>query len=93
MSRLNRDVYIAILMLLLCGAFFAASFHIREVDVNVAAWAELFKRASEDPALLKQMQAKGTGVKWVGPGDYAKWFEKTYKDHEKVAIKIGMFKK
>jgi len=60
---------------------------------KIAAWAELFKKASEDPALLKQMQAKGTGVKWVGPDDYAKWFEKTYKDHEKVAIKIGMFKK
>jgi tripartite-type tricarboxylate transporter receptor subunit TctC len=60
---------------------------------KIAQWAELFKKASEDPALLKQMQAKGTGVKWVGPADYAKWFEKTYMDHEKVAIKIGMFKK
>jgi tripartite-type tricarboxylate transporter receptor subunit TctC len=56
-------------------------------------WAAAFKKASEDPELLKQMQAKGTGVDWVGPADYAKWFEKTYKDHEKVAIKIGMFKK
>ncbi|NCF29970.1 MAG: tripartite tricarboxylate transporter substrate binding protein [Gammaproteobacteria bacterium] len=56
-------------------------------------WAAAFKKASEDPDLLKQMQAKGTGVKWVGPADYAKWFDKTYKDHEKVAIKIGMFKK
>jgi tripartite-type tricarboxylate transporter receptor subunit TctC len=53
----------------------------------------LLKKASEDPELLKQMQAKGTGVKWVGPADYAKWFEKTYQDHEKVAVKIGMFKK
>ncbi len=56
-------------------------------------WAAAFKRASEDPELLKQMAAKGTGVKWVGPEDYAAWFEKTYKDHEKVAIKIGMYKK
>ena len=56
-------------------------------------WAMLLKKASEDPELLKQMQAKGTGVKWVGPADYAKWFEKTYQDHEKVAVKIGMFKK
>ena len=60
---------------------------------KIAHWATAFKKASEDPALLKQMQAKGTGVKWVGSADYAKWFEKTYKDHEKVAIKIGMFKK
>ncbi len=60
---------------------------------KIEYWAAAFKKASEDPALLKQMKAKGTGVKWVGPADYAKWFEKTYKDHEKVAIKIGMFKK
>jgi tripartite-type tricarboxylate transporter receptor subunit TctC len=60
---------------------------------KIAHWAEALKKASEDPALLKQMAAKGTGVKWVGPADYAKWFDKTYKDHEKVAIKIGMFKK
>jgi len=56
-------------------------------------WAAQFKKASEDPNLLKQMQAKGTGVKWVGPAEYKQWFEKTYNDHEKVAIKIGMFKK
>ena len=56
-------------------------------------WAAALKRASEDPALLEQMKAKGTGVKWVGPDDYAAWFEKTYMDHEKVVVKIGMFKK
>jgi tripartite-type tricarboxylate transporter receptor subunit TctC len=60
---------------------------------KIAHWAAAFKKASEDPDLLKQMQAKGTGVKWVGPADYQKWFDQTYKDHEKVAIKIGMFKK
>jgi tripartite-type tricarboxylate transporter receptor subunit TctC len=56
-------------------------------------WAALLKRASEDPDLLKQMQAKGTGVKWVGPDDYRMWFKKTYEDHERVAVKIGMYKK
>lgn len=60
---------------------------------KIEHWARLLKKASEDPSLLKQMQAKGTGVKWVGPADYAQWFEKTYNDHEKVAVKIGMFKK
>ena len=39
------------------------------------------------------MAAKGTGIQWVGPGDYRKWAEKTFADHEKVAIKIGMYKK
>jgi tripartite-type tricarboxylate transporter receptor subunit TctC len=56
-------------------------------------WAMIFKKAAEDPDLLKQMKAKGTGIQWVGPGDYRKWAEKTFADHEKVAIKIGMYKK
>jgi len=59
----------------------------------VEHWSNVFKKAAEDPDLLKQMDAKGTDVKWVGPADYRKWAEKTYKDHEKVAIKIGMYKK
>ncbi|MCH8240731.1 MAG: tripartite tricarboxylate transporter substrate binding protein [Proteobacteria bacterium] len=56
-------------------------------------WAAIFKKAAEDPALLKQMDAKGTEVAWVGPGDYRDWAKKTFADHEKVAIKIGMYKK
>ncbi len=56
-------------------------------------WAQIFKQAAEDPNLMKQMDAKGTDVNWVGPADYRAWAEKTYADHEKVAIKIGLWKK
>ena len=59
----------------------------------VEHWAQIFKKAAEDPDLKKQMDAKGTDVKWVGPADYRSWAEKTYADHEKVAVKIGMYKK
>lgn len=59
----------------------------------VAMWSEIFKKAAADPDLLKQMDAKGTDVSWVGPDGYREWAAKTYADHEKVAIKIGMFKK
>ena len=59
----------------------------------VEHWAQIFKKAAEDPDLKKQMDAKGTDVKWVGPADYRKWAEKPYADHEKVAVKIGMYKK
>jgi len=59
----------------------------------VEHWAQVFKKAAEDPGLLKQMDAKGTDVSWVGPADYAAWAKKTFDDHEKVAIKIGMYKK
>ncbi len=56
-------------------------------------WTGVFKKAAENAGLLKQMDAKGTDIKWVGPEGYRMWAEKTYKDYEKVAIKIGMYKK
>lgn len=56
-------------------------------------WSQIFKKAAENPALMKQMDAKGTDVQWVGPADYRAWAKKTYDEHEKVAIKIGMYKK
>jgi len=60
---------------------------------HIDYWTNVFKKASEDKGLLKQMDAKGTDIKWVGPDGYRQWAEKTYKDYEKVAIKIGMYKK
>ena len=39
------------------------------------------------------MDAKGTDINWVGPKDYRIWAEQTYTAYEKVAIKIGMYKK
>ena len=56
-------------------------------------WAGIFKKAAEDANLKKQMVAKGTGVKWVGPDDFRDWAKATFAEHEKVAIKIGMYKK
>jgi len=59
----------------------------------VDMWSQVFKKAAENPDLLKQMAAKGTGIEWVGPADFRTWAEDTYAAHEKVAIKIGMYKK
>jgi tripartite-type tricarboxylate transporter receptor subunit TctC len=56
-------------------------------------WSMIFKKAAEDPELMAQMDAKGTDVNWVGPEGYRKWADKAFADHEKVAIKIGMWKK
>jgi tripartite-type tricarboxylate transporter receptor subunit TctC len=56
-------------------------------------WSEVFKKAAENMKLKEQLEAKGTVVKWVGPKGYAEWFKKEYDDHERVAIKIGMYKK
>ena len=56
-------------------------------------WADVFKQAAAHPDFLKQMDAKGTGVNYVGPDGFRKWADKMYKDHERIAIKIGMWKK
>jgi tripartite-type tricarboxylate transporter receptor subunit TctC len=56
-------------------------------------WAAAIKKASKDPELAKQMDAKGTDINYKGPDEYRAWFEETYADHEQVAIEIGMFKK
>ncbi len=56
-------------------------------------WAGIFKKASEVPDLMKQMDSKGTGLRYQGPEDFRKWADKIYSDYEAVAIEIGMFKK
>jgi len=56
-------------------------------------WSAIFKQAAENPDLLKQMEAKGTDIRYQDPDEYRAWAEKLYADYEKVAIKIGMFKK
>lgn len=55
-------------------------------------WAQIFKKAAENPDLLKQMDAKGTDIDWVGPEGYREWANKTFASYKKVAIKIGMYK-
>lgn len=59
----------------------------------VDQWASVFKAAAEDADLLAQMEAKGTDINFQGPEEFRAWAEQTYADYEKVAIKIGMFKK
>jgi len=59
----------------------------------LAHWGEIFKKAAENPELKAALEAKGTLVKYRGPEEYAAWFKDEYGAHEKVAVKIGMFKK
>jgi tripartite-type tricarboxylate transporter receptor subunit TctC len=56
-------------------------------------WSAIFKQAAEDPDLLAQMDAKGTGVAYQDPDEYRAWADGLYADFEAVAIKIGMYKK
>lgn len=59
----------------------------------VKRYEDGFGKAMNDPAVKKALDEKGTWIVWLGSDDYAKFFEKSYADHEKVAIKIGMYKK
>jgi len=59
----------------------------------VEMWSQQFRKAAEDADLLKQLDAKGTDVRWQGPADYRTTADATYADYEKVAVQIGMYKK
>jgi tripartite-type tricarboxylate transporter receptor subunit TctC len=56
-------------------------------------WADVFKTAAADSEFLKQMDAKGTGVSYVGPDGYREWADKMFKEHEDIAVQIGLWKK
>ncbi len=59
----------------------------------IAHWSEIFKKATEDAALIETLTAKGTGIGYQGPEDYRAWADQLYADYEEVAIAIGMYKK
>ena len=59
----------------------------------IEMWSQVFKAAAENPALLEQMAAKGTGIKWQGPADYKAWADGLFKEYEDVAIAMGMWTK
>ena len=52
-------------------------------------WASVFKTAAANPGLLKQMKAKGTGIKWVSPADYQAWIDSSYSEFKAIAAKMG----
>ncbi len=58
----------------------------------IEMWSQVFKKAAENPDLLAQLGAKGTGVKWEGSADYRVWADGLFNDFKKVAIAIGMYK-
>ena len=59
----------------------------------VKHFAAAFEAAMKSDKVKKTLDEKGTWIVYKGPEDYRKFFEKSYADSEKVAIKIGMYKK
>ncbi len=59
----------------------------------IAHWSAIFKKATEDPALIETLTAKGTGIDYQDPVTYRAWADDLYSEYEEVAIAIGMYKK
>lgn len=59
----------------------------------VAYWAEVFKGPTEDAAFVADQAAKGTAVVYLGPEDYAQWWEATSADFIETAkaMKMGRY--
>jgi len=56
-------------------------------------WADVIKQATEQKELQDAIAAKGTDLVFVGPKPYAAWVEKTYLEHEEIAIATGAWTK
>ena len=50
-------------------------------------------RAMDAPAVKQSLAAHSTELVWLGAHAYTAFLKKAYTDHEKVAIKIGMYTK
>jgi len=59
----------------------------------ITFWEEAFAKAAQDPALVKSIEEKGSMVMYKGSKDYSAFLQQSYAEHERLAIKIGMFKK
>jgi len=51
-------------------------------------WAAAFKKAVDDPEFQKKIAAKGTGLQYMGPEEYKKWFQAEAKLFSKLYAMI-----
>ena len=56
-------------------------------------YAAIFKKAAEDPSVAESLGVKGTSVIYMGPAEYTAYFEDTQSRWEKVARKVGVYKR
>ncbi|MEC7123118.1 MAG: tripartite tricarboxylate transporter substrate binding protein [Pseudomonadota bacterium] len=58
----------------------------------IAHYAEVFKNAAMDPAVIAAMAGKGTQVNYLGPKEYTDYFQSTFTKWKSIAKKVGMYK-
>lgn len=56
-------------------------------------WDAAFEKASKDPAVIKAITGASSTVMYKSAADYGAFLKGSYAEHERLAIKIGMYKK
>lgn len=56
-------------------------------------WDSAFEKASKDPAVIKAITGASSTVMYKPAKDYGAFLKASYAEHERLAIKIGMYKK
>ncbi|OHC82407.1 MAG: hypothetical protein A3G73_11065 [Rhodospirillales bacterium RIFCSPLOWO2_12_FULL_67_15] len=59
----------------------------------VAYYEDLFRRAMQAPKVKEVMDSHSTWIQFKGAKDYAEFLKKEYGNSERLAIKIGLYKK
>ncbi len=59
----------------------------------VAYYEDLFRRAMDSPKVKQVMDTHSTWIQFKGAGDYGAFMKKEYDTSERLAVKIGLYKK
>lgn len=60
---------------------------------TVKFWSDAFAKAAQNPALIKAIEDNGSVMLSKDSKGYGEFLAASYAEHERLAIKIGMFKK
>lgn len=60
---------------------------------TVKFWSDAFGKAAQNPALIKSIEDNGSVVLFKDAKGYGEFLKQGYAEHERLAIKIGMYKK
>jgi tripartite-type tricarboxylate transporter receptor subunit TctC len=60
---------------------------------TIKFWEDAFAKAAKDPNVIKIIEDGGSSVLYMDAKGYGEFLKKGYEEHERLAIKIGMFKK
>ena len=60
---------------------------------TVKFWSDAFAKAAKNPALIKAVEDNGSVILSKDSKGYGEFLKQSYAEHERLAIKIGMYKK